>query len=121
MYWRRFAVSSMPLDDTKAFEAWLDERWREKDKLLEHYMQNGRFPADEALAVDKDYHYSVHEDGSTDGNAVQAAGYIETEVKPTSRFEILQIFVPGAAALLILNVAFKMWSLVLHGTFRAPT
>lgn len=47
MHWRRFAVSSIPVSDTTKFEAWLAERWREKDDLLEYYMENARFPEDE--------------------------------------------------------------------------
>ena len=33
MYWRRFRINTIPLDDPKKFELWLRLRWREKDKL----------------------------------------------------------------------------------------
>ena len=46
MYWRRFHVSSIPASSQEDFEAWLLDRWREKDALLEHYAQTGRFPSD---------------------------------------------------------------------------
>jgi len=107
----------MPLDDPKAFEAWLEERWREKDRLLEHYVQNGRFPTDDGLIPDGDRHDSVHENGTASSKSAKPVGYIETEVKPASHLELLQIFVPFAAMLLILNVAFKMWNFVVHGRF----
>lgn len=45
MYWRRFAVSSIPTE-ASAFEAWIRERWDEKDKLIEDFLATGRFPAD---------------------------------------------------------------------------
>ena len=44
MYWRKFRVSEIPLDDPPAFEKWLMMRWREKDALLEGFMQDGQFP-----------------------------------------------------------------------------
>lgn len=37
-------------------------------------------------------------------------GYIETEVRPKSPFEFLQIFVPQAALFLVINVAMKTLS-----------
>jgi len=43
MYWRRFAMSSIPLTDAKEFEQWLLDRWREKDSLLEQWYDTGRF------------------------------------------------------------------------------
>lgn len=45
MYWRRFRLSSIPLDKPEAFDAWLSERWGEKDELLEMHALTGRFPA----------------------------------------------------------------------------
>lgn len=48
MYWRRFKVSEIPMDDAKAFEIWLRDRWTEKDDLIELFVQQGRFPANDA-------------------------------------------------------------------------
>ena len=47
MFWRRIPVSDIPVDDLKAFEAWLKGQWQIKEDLLEGFVQNGRFPADE--------------------------------------------------------------------------
>ena len=70
MYWRRFKISSIPIDDEKAFELWLRAHWTAKDKLLEGFMRTGRFPAD------------------------TGAGYIETQVKAVRWYEFMQIFAP---------------------------
>ena len=45
MHWRRFAVSSIPLDSLEAFDEWLQERWLEKEKLLAKHALTGRFPS----------------------------------------------------------------------------
>jgi hypothetical protein len=63
VHWRRFAVSEIPSSSPAAFEAWLAERWREKDDLLEHYTQNGRFPEDESEKLSNG-HTTKSEDGS---------------------------------------------------------
>ena len=68
MYWRRIAISSIPINDSKEFENWLLTQWRIKDDLLENYIQNGHFPADK----------------ETD--------YIEAQVKLKYWFEIGQPF-----------------------------
>lgn len=45
MHWRRFKISDMPLDDKEAFHDWITARWREKDQLIETYINTGRFPS----------------------------------------------------------------------------
>lgn len=90
MYWRRFAISSIPLDDSRTFEHWLRARWTEKDNLIEYYYQHGNFPAD--VGVDK----------GPDGNTRRGAGYIETLVRPAHWYEFLQIFAPTGLLALIL-------------------
>lgn len=106
MYWRRFAVSEIPLDDPKAFEEWVVRRWKEKDELLEGFMNTGRFPADDA-----------HEsDGEPGGGAIIGAGYIETEVRLGHWYEVGQIFVVLAAFALLANIGAKMWNLAIHGS-----
>ena len=90
MYWRRFHVSSIPIptssnpspQEREAFNNWLLDRWKEKEMLLEGYAQNGRFPADEG-------HDS---DGEPGVGMSKGAGFIETEVRLTHWYEILQIF-----------------------------
>lgn len=98
MYWRRFAVSEIPLDDAKAFETWLSKRWDEKDQLLEQFQQSGRFPADTG--------------GNTGSSKLKGAGYIDTEVKLAKWYEIGQIFVVLATLALIADVFSKLWALL---------
>lgn len=92
MYWRRFPVSSIPLHDPHKFEYWLRARWTEKDRLIEHYYRNGRFPADTGVSQ------------GSDSNTRRGAGYIETEIKPTHWYEFLQIFAPIGLFALVLYV-----------------
>lgn len=75
MYWRRFAVASMPLDDPKAFDEWTRQRWIEKDELLEHFAQTGRFPASKSENPD-------------------TVPYIETEVRQRRPYEFLIMYLP---------------------------
>ena len=97
IYWRRFAVSSIPMETPEVFDDWLNERWREKDTLLEYYNQHGRFPADEA------------DDEALPNGAVQqgvkssrGVGCIETEVQPNHPLQFLQIFISALAIPLLL-------------------
>ena len=90
MYWRRFAISAIPVDDHEAFEYWLRQRWIEKDKLIELYYRTGRFPADEGV------------DKAPDGTTRRGAGHIETEVKAFHWYEFLQIFAPIGLFALVL-------------------
>lgn len=98
MYWRRFAVSDIPLDDPKAFESWLSKRWDEKDQLLEQFKQTGRFPADIGNGSGK--------------SKLKGVGYIDTEVKLAKWYEVGQIFVVLATLALITDIFSKLWSLL---------
>lgn len=92
MYWRRFRVSTIPIDDPKAFDLWLRARWTEKDNLIEEYLRTGRFPADEGV------------EKAPDGKTRRGAGYITTEVKPNRWYEFLQVFAPIGLLALVLYV-----------------
>ncbi|KAF7538154.1 hypothetical protein G7054_g3142 [Neopestalotiopsis clavispora] len=70
-YWRRFALADMPLDDEEKFSKWMQDRWYEKDDLLEQYISTGRFPA----------------------NGAGIKGHIETEVRTRHWWEFIKIFV----------------------------
>lgn len=94
MHWRRFATSSIPIKDPKEFEAWILDRWKEKDALLEQYYNTGRFPPDESPK------------GGTSGE------YIETEVKLQHWYEVGQIFVVLAALAMVANVLSKLWEML---------
>ncbi|GAB7360905.1 hypothetical protein MBLNU230_g0891t1 [Neophaeotheca triangularis] len=89
MYWRRFKIADIPLDNDVAFGRWLTNRWREKDYILEYFNKYSHFP---------------------DGNAMQAlqaaegkrkpshARFIASEVKGGGWDEFLGIFGPITTA-----------------------
>ena len=88
MHWRRFAISSIPIESPKEFEAWLMARWREKDALLEEYHATGSFPA-----------------------AKSTKNCLETQVKLRSQLEIVQIFMVLVTLALLLNVMEKLYKM----------
>lgn len=101
MHWRRFATKDVPTGE-KEFSDWLLARWREKDDLLQYFIENGRFPADEGT--------SPNVNG---GKPLQGAGWVETDVRPSNPLEFVQIFVPPAALYLVINVIVKFVNMVL--------
>ena len=105
MYWRRFAVSEIPINDPQAFDEWLLERWREKDRLLEGYLQTGRFPANDGEGEAPN--------GALFSKTARDEGYIETEIRAKTPFEFLQIYVPMAALYLIIRLIGQFWHLLL--------
>lgn len=113
MYWRRFATSSIPVSDPKAFEKWIYDRWLEKEELLEQYMREGRFPADDGSDSEND----TIAGGTTTGNVAKGAGFIETEVRLARWYEIGQIFVVLATCALVIHNILNTWFLVTEGVF----
>ena len=111
MYWRRIAISSIPINDSQQFEIWLRDQWQEKEELLEYFAQNGRFPADDGY--DSEGEPAVN--GNPGGQFLKGAGFIETEVKLTHWYEVGQIFVVLAAFALVSNVLAKLWNVALYG------
>lgn len=114
MYWRRFPVSSIPLDDSKSFDTWLRERWIEKDALMEQYMQTGRFPALE----EGDSSGSQQENSQHESIQSSSSGYIETEVKTVHWWESAQVLVCLIVLVLVLSRILppKPWNLLLGRT-----
>lgn len=112
MYWRRFAISTIPLDDAKEFELWLRQRWLEKEALLEGYLQTGRFPADECQDAD----LKPVTNGYESAKKIEGPGIIETEVRLENWYEIGQIFVVLLTFALIANILAKVWNVALYGT-----
>jgi len=104
MYWRRFAVSEIPINDSKAFDQWLLERWREKDQLLEGYLQTGNFPANYKDKVPN---------GALFSKGLEGEGYIETEIRVKHPFEFLRMYVPMTALYLIIRLVGQFWYLLL--------
>lgn len=79
------------------FDEWVQQTWREKDANLEYFQENGHFPEDhEAVKVPL-------------GEGTGVETYLEDQLRPTSTFEILQIFVPVVGAFLVVNLALKLW------------
>lgn len=108
MYWRRFALSSIPLDNAEEFDIWLRERWTEKDALLEEYVSTGRFPPSKSLSTNGKYlNGSVSNAGE--------GGFVETEVKTAHWWEVGKIFSTLAMFGLVANVVGKMWNVVFYG------
>lgn len=85
MHWRRFAVSEIPLDDQKEFDAWLRARWAEKDQLLDQYFETGRFPSELAGTIEAKH-------ATDEQKKAVKAGYVESYVRLHHWIEIGQIF-----------------------------
>jgi lysocardiolipin and lysophospholipid acyltransferase len=105
MHWRRFAIADIPTHDDKIFSDWLLARWREKDDLLQYFVEHQRFPADEGLTPNVN-----------GGAPLKGAGWLETEVKPVKWYEWFQILVPAAALGLVINVFIKIAGIVTRVT-----
>jgi lysocardiolipin and lysophospholipid acyltransferase len=101
MHWRRFALADIPLHDDTIFSDWLLARWREKDDLLQYFVEHQRFPADEGVTP-----------GVDGAEPLKGAGWIETGVKPVKWWEWFQILVPSAALALVINVFMKIAGLL---------
>ena len=107
MHWRRFHIDDIPIENTKAFEVWLRNRWREKDYMLEYFNRNNRFPAENFW---KD-HLDMGSDSSQNGgksirSVPRPAVQIETEVKSGNWNEFVKIFAPITSVMMALTVAY---------------
>ena len=111
MYWRRFATSSIPVNDPAKFEVWLRDRWHEKEALMEVYIRNGRFPADEGHDSDGE-----PADGTDNSSPKMGAGYIETTVRLARWYEVGYIFSVLASLALTANILAKLWNLIIYGS-----
>lgn len=85
MHWRRFAVSEIPLDDQKEFEAWLLARWAEKDQLMDQYFETGRFPSELAGSIEA-------KSATPEQQVAISAGYVESNVRLHHWTELGKIF-----------------------------
>lgn len=83
MYWRRFALSDIPLHDKEKFDEWLRNRWSEKDAIINQYIATGRFP--QTLA---------HEKVEKDITQKEEKNYLEAEVKVDSYRDYLYVIIP---------------------------
>lgn len=94
LHWRRFAVKDIPLDTQESFEKWVEQRWREKDEMLETFYETGRFPID-----------AETEDAKSD-----KGHYLETVVKLNSWAELAQPYVVVVTIALLLNIVRQFWN-----------
>lgn len=92
MYWRRFKIKDIPIDNEKAFELWLIARWREKDLLIENYLIHGRFPGDTGASR------------KPSGEIVRGAGHHNVEIRSSHWYEFLQIFAPMGILAMVLYI-----------------
>jgi hypothetical protein len=102
MYWRRFALSSMPLHNKEEFDLWLRARWVEKDELMEHYLVHDRFPGTKSVK-------------SGGGETNEEGEFIEAYVQLTHWYEVFNIFVVLAAAGLVGNLMASAWNVMFNG------
>ncbi|KAL1311017.1 hypothetical protein AAFC00_001235 [Neodothiora populina] len=106
MYWRRFRISDIPIDNEAAFSMWLKNRWTEKDYLLEHFVRHGAFPeGDPVKAMKTEAALLKLANANKNGEkmkviqpVVKTAKFITTEVKAGGIEEFLAIFAPISAA-----------------------
>ncbi|KAF2822785.1 acyltransferase-domain-containing protein [Ophiobolus disseminans] len=107
MHWRRFRIHDIPIQNTKAFEVWLRNRWREKDYMLEYFNRNNRFPAEDFW---KDHLDMGSESSQHGGKSIRSvprpAVQIETEVKSGNWNEFVKIFAPITSVMMALTVAY---------------
>ena len=124
MHWRRFPLSSIPVTDATAFDAWLLARWREKDVLLEHHAQHGRFPLDEEAIVVEGAgvdHADVNGNGQpANGTAIKnkqtpqrrVGEPLCASVSPNGPLEFVQIFVSMLAVPVLWRVVAYLYQVV---------
>jgi len=93
MHFRRFKISEIPIDDDKAFEVWLRNRWREKDYLLEHFVRYNEFPESPTWMVKQKLQKT---------KSPMPAKSIETQIKSNNLEEFLSIFAPLSSVLTVL-------------------
>ncbi|KAK5124555.1 hypothetical protein LTR85_001772 [Meristemomyces frigidus] len=89
MYWRRYKISEIPLDNDAAFGRWLNNRWREKDYLLEYFNKFSHWPATDALTA------MAAVEGKKEPNHAKS---ISTHVEGGGWDEFLSIFGPITTA-----------------------
>jgi len=86
------------LEDPKEFEVWLRNRWTEKDAFLEEFAQTGKFPGS----------YPDAKSGELEASTGKH-NHIETEVKSSSMFERLLMFIPLIVLAFFMKVVFDLW------------
>lgn len=106
MHWRRFHISDIPIQNTKAFEVWLRNRWREKDYMLEYFQKHTRFPAEDFWKDHLDMGDRSSQGSQSLRSVPRPAVQIETQVKSGNWNEFVKIFAPISSVLMALTVAY---------------
>jgi hypothetical protein len=106
MHWRRFHMDTIPIQNTKAFEVWLRNRWREKDYMLEYFNRHGRFPAENFWKEHLDMSDKSSQGSQSLRSVPKPAVQIETEVKSGNWNEFVKIFAPISSVMMALTVAY---------------
>lgn len=106
MHWRRFHISDIPIQNTKAFEVWLRNRWREKDYMLEYFQKHTRFPAENFWKDHLDMGDRSSQNSQSIRSVPRPAVQIETQVKSGNWNEFVKIFAPISSVLMALTVAY---------------
>ena len=105
MHWRRFHIDSIPINNSKAFDVWLRNRWREKDYMLEYFTRNSRFPADDFWKEQLDLSETSSSSQSI-RSVPRGARTIETQVKSGNWNEFVRIFAPITSVIMALTLAY---------------
>ncbi|POS86438.1 hypothetical protein EPUL_002648 [Erysiphe pulchra] len=99
MFWRRFALSDIPLDDKDKFDEWLRNRWSEKDALINKYIATGRFPP--MVPNEKNEKIIAQKEEKS---------FLETEVKVDNYWDFLYVIIPIMIFLGIIDLLKILWS-----------
>lgn len=137
MYWRRYKISDLPVDDEEAMQKWVLDRWREKDVLLEEFHKTGRFPG-ESKALTIQTKNTAPAAAPADAASTDAAATtepataatpaaeestdtcIETEVRVLGVHESLELFVPVITVALLARNLIRLIEYVQGGSWRDP-
>ena len=101
LHWRRFAIKNVPFKDAAKFDAWLLDRWREKDDLIEQFNKTG--------IVANELDPQVMTGMIASDNPATQSGYLETEIGPRYRFEFLQAFLSIFAVIFSWKLVQWLW------------
>lgn len=104
-YFRRFALSEIPLDDPKEFEVWLYKRWGEKDRLLHEFNETGMFPPFEQEAALN----GKAVNGERSVTVGRNEGYIESDIRLVHWFEVFKIFGASTAVAVLILIIPRLW------------
>lgn len=109
-YWRRYRVVDIPWKDEAAFEAWLQARWAEKDRLIDSIRTTGQF---QPLDAEEPKHVTEITDKASGKVYKIEEGPSETEpeiitpVELDSITSMFQIFIVPVTTALIARLGFK--------------